>query len=264
MQVVGVRRALRFSPNNEANDLAILQAVVAPFQGIIVEEEDNSLANSLLSADVVLSMARTPAALFLLDGIARRGTRVINPPEGVRHCDRNTLFRLAQVADVPVPPADGDDGYWLKRADAAAQTREDIVFCADRQQLQQAVAAFHQRGICDYLVQAHQRGDLVKFYGVLGTGFFRTFYPGDDGQSKFGDEARNGSPQHYLFSLLELHSASERLATAAHCPVYGGDAIIRADGTFVLIDFNDWPSFSRCRDEAANAIRQLVVDSVLE
>lgn len=261
MQVVGVRRALRFSPNNEVNDLVILQAVVAPFRGVIVGEEDKSMPKALVSADVVLSMARTPAALFLLQGIARRGTLVINPPEGVRHCNRNTLLQLAQTADVSIPPADGDDGFWLKRADTAAQTREDIVFCADRQQLQQAVSAFHQRGVSDYLVQAHQRGDLVKFYGVLGTGFFRTFYPGDDGQFKFGDEVRNGSPQHYPFSLSALQSASERLATAAHCPVYGGDAIIRADGSFVLIDFNDWPSFSRCRDEAAKAIRQLVEEA---
>ena len=30
-------------------------------------------------------------------------------------------------------------------------------------------------------------------------------------------------------------------------------------GSFVLIDFNDWPSFTRCRSEAAEAIRQLVL-----
>ena len=40
---------------------------------------------------------------------------------------------------------------------------------------------------------------------------------------------------------------------------YGGDAIVRADGSFCIIDFNDWPSFSRCRDEAADAIAAFVM-----
>ena len=258
MQVVGVQRALRFSPHNEANDLAILQAVVTPLGGTIVNEEADELAAVLLSADVVLSMARTPAALHLLDGAIQRGVCVLNPAEGVRNCHRTVLNQLCTAFSIPVPSSEGVDGYWLKRADAAAQSHEDVVFCTDRDALQQAVRVFRQRGITDYLVQAHQRGDLVKFYGVLGTGFFRTFYPGDDGQSKFGDETRNGRPHHYAFPLQALQSASERLASAAHCPIYGGDAIIGADGTFTLIDFNDWPSFSRCRDEAAAAIRQLV------
>lgn len=261
MQVVGVRRALRFSPNNEENDLAILRAVVSPLGGIIVSEDSERLPSALHSADVVLSMARTSAALTLLDEAASRGAQVINPAEGVRHCNRNALYRLARQAGVPIPPADGEDGFWLKRADAAAQTRGDIVFCANRHTLQQAITAFHKRGVTDYLVQAHLCGDLVKFYGVLGTGFFRTFYPGDVGRSKFGDEVRNGRPQHYPFSVSALQTVAERLASATQCLVYGGDAIIGASGDFFLIDFNDWPSFSLCRTDAAAAIRQLVSSS---
>ena len=41
-------------------------------------------------------------------------------------------------------------------------------------------------------------------------------------------------------------STSSRLL---HTPVYGGDAIVKSNGTYVIIDFNDWPSFSRCREE---------------
>jgi hypothetical protein len=44
------------------------------------------------------------------------------------------------------------------------------------------------------------------------------------------------------------------LATAIGVIVYGGDAIVRSDGSFVIIDFNDWPTFSPCREEAAKAI----------
>ena len=254
MRVVGVRRALRFSPNNEEKDLAILRAVVAPWDGEIILEEDPSLPELLTTASVVFSMARTPWALSCLDEAEHRGVCVLNPPRGVRRCARSVLQRLAVASSVPVPPKEGPAGWWLKRGDAAAQSRADVVFCPDR-----ALADFRLRGIDDYLVQAHLPGDLVKFYGVLSTDFFRFFYPGDDGQSKFGDESRNGRPHHYAFSQHDLHAAASRLATAARCPIYGGDAIISSDGSFVLIDFNDWPSFTRCRSEAAEAIRQLVL-----
>ena len=90
------------------------------------------------------------------------------------------------------------------------------------------------------------------------TGFFRFFYPGDDGQWKFGDERRNGRPCHYRFSAPGLRAMAERAASIAGTDVYGGDCIVRADGSVCIIDFNDWPSFSRCRDEAAEAIAGLV------
>ena len=89
----------------------------------------------------------------------------------------------------------------------------------------------------------------------IGSSFFRHFYPTDDGQTKFGDEtARNGEAHHYAFDVSALQSEVERLAQLVGIEVYGGDAIIDRDGRFYIIDFNDWPSFSRCRDEAAEAI----------
>ena len=39
--------------------------------------------------------------------------------------------------------------------------------------------------------------------------------------------------------------------------LYGGDAIITDDIAY-LIDLNDWPSFSSCREAAADAIALLV------
>ena len=82
MRVIGVRRALRFSPNNEEKDLAILCAVVAPWDGEIILEEDPSLPELLTTATVVFSMARTPWALSCLDEAERLGVSVLNPPEG--------------------------------------------------------------------------------------------------------------------------------------------------------------------------------------
>ncbi len=148
-------------------------------------------------------------------------------------------------------------GYWLKRGDGAAQCRGDVVFAADKTALERAIAAFRQRGITSYTVSAHVEGDVVKFYGVDG-GFFRYYYPTDDGQTKFGDEQHNGAAHHYAFSVTALQLTVQRLAAAVGVSVYGGDCIVGSDGTFCIIDFNDWPSFSRCRAEAAEAIAALV------
>lgn len=257
MRVVGVRRALRFSPHNEANDLAILQAVVDAFGGIVVEEEADGLAKALTEASLVFTMGRTQQALCSLAAAEREGVLVLNPAKGVRNCNRKTLDLLARRNNISVPPVDGEHGYWLKRADVSAQNHSDIVFCANQGELEKAREEFVRQGITDYLVQAHLQGDLVKFYGVSGTGFFRVFYPGDDGLSKFGDEAINGQPHHYDYDMGALQQMAEQMAVVAECPVYGGDAVISPTGSFAIIDFNDWPSFSRCRDEAARAICQL-------
>ena len=155
-----------------------------------------------------------------------------------------------------MPPENTGNGYWLKRGDAAAQSKDDVVYCRDKNSLQKAIEAFHSRGIEDYVVSAHVRGDLLKFYGVTG-GFFRYFYPTDDGDTKFGDEEINGCAHHFPFCEDDLRTDVDRLARIVGLDIYGGDAIVNAQGEYFIIDFNDWPSFSRCRAEAAKAIAQL-------
>ena len=91
------------------------------------------------------------------------------------------------------------------------------------------------------MVTAHVMGDLVKFYGVRGTDFFRTYYPGDDGVSKFGDERVNGKPAHYEFDTAHLKADAEKAASLINIDIYGGDCIVREDGSYAIIDFNDWP-----------------------
>ena len=164
---------------------------------------------------------------------------------------------MAQVG-TPVPPKEGSDGYWLKRGDAAAQSEDDVQFAPDKTSLEAKIRQMTQRGITQYTVSAHVVGDLVKFYGVSGTGFFRYYYPTDDGNTKFRDEEHNGSACHFPFELSAVQADAEHLAEAVGIKVYGGDCIVRSDGSFCFIDFNDWPSFSRCRDEAAEAIASLV------
>ena len=259
MRVLAVLRDERFSPNAVERDKAIMMAVAEKLQAqghvvSVVSEAQLPVSNEY---DLILSMGRFSQTLRWLE---QQHTRVVNAPAGVARCTRSVVERLMYEAGVPVPPRQGSHGYWLKRGDGAAQEKGDVLYVSDEAALKAGIAAFHQRGISDYTVSAHVEGDVVKFYGVKGTGFFRYYYPSDDGDTKFGDEQRNGKAHHYPFKAEDLQQTSEQLAKVVGIEIYGGDCIVKEDGTFCIIDFNDWPSFSRCREEAANAIIKLLID----
>ncbi len=252
-----IQRAERFSPNSVGKDKAILDSVADKLRQRgcevrMIQETPERPERAEVPA-VVLTMGRLSETLAWLKTL---DTRIINSPQGVENCARHRLQTIMERIGTPIPPKEGSNGYWLKRGDAAAQTKDDVVYTADKEQLEARIREMEQRGITDYTVSAHVVGDLVKFYGVL-PGFFRCYYPTDDGESKFGDEQRNGEAHHYAFDRDDLQRETERLATAVGIEVYGGDCIVREDGSYCIIDFNDWPSFSRCRDAAADAIARL-------
>ena len=263
-----IQRAACYSPNSEEKDLAVLQEVGSLLEDATIISEDDfvnrfSTYNQSVSSESVeyvnvyyqiISMARSPKALDILEQLEQRGIRVLNPSVGIRACQRSNVDKVMRENYLPLPPDKGDDGYWVKRADTAAQSKEDVCFCHDWSEVEKIKSTFMQRGITDVVTQAHVKGDVVKFYGVEGTGFFRYYYSGDDTETKFGDEERNGKPRYYSFSSSNLQADAEKLACLLQTPIYGGDAIVREDGSYVIIDFNDFPSFSRCREEAAKAI----------
>ena len=268
-----IQRARRYSPHSEEKDRVILEAVGRLLGKVdIVGEEaletflqsHERVGENLSKAGVpterclILSMGRAPQTLDYLSTLEEKGVCVLNPTAGVRACQRRNIERVMRENHLPLPPSEGEKGYWLKRGDQSAETQEDVCYCANRVELELAKERFQQRGIVDFIVQAHVEGDLIKFYGVEGTNFFRCFYPCDDGETKFGAEQRNGISHHFNYSKGQLQHDAERLSRLLQTPIYGGDAIIRADGTYVIIDFNDWPSYSRCRQEAAQAIVERV------
>lgn len=263
MRYLAIRRDDRFSPNAVENDRAILRRASERLRELLGLADDIEMVDERqwverpMEADVYLSMAREETTLGLLRDKESGGNLVVNGAQGVLRCRRTVLDQLMRLHHVPMPPLVGSHGYWLKRGDAAAQSKADVVFCEDLTALNAAKEAFRKRGVTDMVVSAHVPGDLVKFYGV-GTAFFQFFYPSDDGISKFGDEKRNGVAHHYAFEAERLHQEVVRLSQLVGVEVFGGDAIIDEHGRFYIIDFNDWPSFSRCREEAAMAIAQCV------
>ena len=271
-----IQRAACYSPNSEEKDLAILQEVGSLLEDATIISEDDfvnrfSTYNQSVSSESVesvnaycqiISMARSTKALECLEQLEQSGIRVLNPSVGVRACQRSNIDKVMRENYLPLPPDKGNDGYWVKRADTTAQSKEDVCFCHDWSEVEKIKSTFMQRGITDVVTQAHVKGDVVKFYGVEGTGFFRYYYSGDDTETKFGDEERNGKPRYYLFSSSNLQADAEKLACLLQTPIYGGDAIVREDGSYVIIDFNDFPSFSRCRKDAAKAIFERMKSAV--
>ncbi len=259
-KVIAIYRAEKFSPNSVEKDKAIMDAVCSRLQAkghetTAVKEEQLGECGH---ADMILTMGRLSSTLNFLEEQQRLGTTVINSPEGVRACARANIDSVMRSNGIPVAPLTGNSGYWIKRGDEAAQSKDDVVFAADETERDNKIAVFAARGITQIVVTAHVKGDLVKFYGVRGTDFFRTYYPGDDGVSKFGDERVNGKPAHYEFETAHLKADAEKAASLINIDIYGGDCIVREDGSYAIIDFNDWPSFSRCREEAAEAMAEII------
>jgi hypothetical protein len=91
-------------------------------------------------------------------------------------------------------------------------------------------------------------GDLVKFYGVrnvaapVEANWFEWFYHRDKGMLG------------YSFDVPGLRRAAFAGAAALGLEIFGGDAIIKANGEPVIVDINAWPSYALYRDRAAQAI----------
>ena len=270
-ELISIYRAERYSPNSVERDKAIMDAVCEKLSTRYniyktreedIETEGMPLMLRLADANqphsgaplLVLSMARSRKALDILTQMEAEGARVINRAQAVLNATRTVIDRMMRENDIPCAPLHGDNGWWIKRGDEAAQEKGDVRFAADEKERDIITEEFRKRGITDIVTTAHVDGDLVKFYGVAGTTFFHTTYPTDGGFSKFGDERRNGTSRHTFFDIAALHSDASRLAQLTGIEVYGGDCIVRADGSYAIIDFNDWPSFSVCRHDAAEAI----------
>ena len=256
--VIAIYRDACFSPNSVAADRSIMDATIdrlSQHQVLVIAEHELGEQHR---ADLFLSMGRLPRTIQLLRAREQQDhALVINNAAALERFSRRHILQMMQENGIPTPPETGEHGYWVKRADAAAQTKADVVFCSDKATAEKTKRNFALRGVNDVVVSAHVVGDLIKFYGV-GDSFFGYFYPTDNSHSKFGNEKRNGIAQHFGFNLHELRAAATRLARLTGIDVYGGDCIVDREGRFFIIDFNDWPSFSPCREQAADAISLFV------
>lgn len=270
MNILCVHRAHRFSPNSVERDAKVLQEIAAQFrqsnhQVICCEEAEVVEVVGNHSWDVIISMARSQAALQVLLHAEQNGVRVLNSASSLLEVDRVALTEKFQRAKVQMPmtqvvkhprKASIPFPYWVKSGAAGAVAEADVVYIPSVEALEQCCFEDGQ-----YVVAQHVIGDLIKFYGVAGTSFFYFYYPTatTDGFSKFGLECINGKPHYVQFKVEALQCIANKAAEASGYTIYGGDCVVAADGTIYLIDFNDFPSFSSCREAVAEAMLNLIL-----
>jgi hypothetical protein len=255
----GVYREPAHSPGRIDDDAAILRQV-----GEVLAQRGFGVR--LFSADTlfetrcpnVFVMCERGPILDRLTIMEKAGSIVVNAPAAIRNTYRHRMIELFARNHVSAPisqivatdsnkprPA---DCAWVKRYDFHATQADDVMYAASETGWREALRRFAGRGIPFIVAQEHVPGDLIKFYGVRQIGapidanWFQWFYHRDKGMLG------------HAFDPARLREAAFGAAEALDLEIFGGDAIIKADGRPMIIDINAWPSYALYRDRAARAI----------
>ena len=280
--IAGIMRAGAYSPNHIGNAAAIFNATADQLRkrGIIVNiySEDQFIAGEVKER-IIVNMCREMKSIHLLQKLEDEGVLVINSGYGIENCTRERMTRILVGSNIPYPESlivDTDEavagklkkaGYtqcWIKRGDFHAMHKEDVSYVRHPEEAQEVLQEYFLRGIKRAVINRHLVGDLIKFYGVQGTPFFYWFYPFEAGHSKYGHEAINGKSQGIEFDKSRMMAICQAASEVLDVKVYGGDCIVNADGSIRIIDFNDWPSFAPCRQEAAPHIAKCIINTIKE
>jgi hypothetical protein len=256
---VGVLREPAHSPGRVEDDAAIMRRVGEALagRGFRVELIAADALTESTAANLFI-MCERGAVLDRLAAMEKAGAVVVNAPGAIRNTYRHRTVELFARHHVAAPvswvvatdankprPA---DCAWVKRYDFHATQRDDVMYAASETGWREALRRFAERGIPFVVAQEHVAGDLVKFYGVrnpAGTrnaDWFQWFYHRDKGMLG------------HAFDPARLSKAALGAAAALGLEIFGGDAVIQANGEPMIIDLNAWPSYALYRDRAAEAI----------
>jgi hypothetical protein len=265
MTCVGVLREPAHSPGRIDDDAAIMRRV-----GEALAERGFSV--ELIAADAVVEapganmfvMCERGTVLDRLAAMEKAGSIVVNAPVAIRNTYRHRMVELFARNGVAAPmswivAADANtprpaDCAWVKRYDFHATQTDDVIYAASEAGWREALGRFAERGIPFVVAQEHVAGDLVKFYGVrnrAGTTdahWFQWFYHRDKGMLG------------HSFDPARLSEAALAAAAALGLEIFGGDAVIKANGEPMIIDLNAWPSYALYRDRAGQAIADCLTE----
>ncbi len=277
ISIIGVSRGSEYSPNHVDNDAAIFYKVVEELRRLgcrVDTYTEKEFVKQEVEGGIIFDMARDKATIARLKDLEDKGTLVINSAYGIDNCVRKPMTELLVAHGVPHPKSiivKTNEAYtgnffpcWLKRGNSHAMVKEDVSYAVHFGEAEAILADFYRRGIPEAVVNEHLQGDLIKFYGVQGTDFFYWFYPGPCSHSKFGLEKINGEAKGIPFNVSDLKKYSDMAAEVLNVPIYGGDCVVLPNGDVKIIDFNDWPSFARCRDEAGVKIAECIYKRALK
>lgn len=281
-KIAGIMRAGAFSPNHIGNDAAIFNLVADQLRkrgcAVTTYSEEQLIAGQV-KENIIVNMCREQRSITILQQLEDDGALVINSGYGIENCTRERMTRILVGCGIPYPESlivNTDEGIkdalvkakmdraWIKRGDFHAMHKEDVSYVRHPEEAQEVLQEYFLRGIKRAVINRHLEGDLIKFYGVRDSPYFFWFYPFDSGHSKYGHEAINGHSQGISFSLDTLKNVCQKAAEVLDVTIYGGDCIVSPQGDIRIIDFNDWPSFAPCRNEAAPHIARAILARIKE
>lgn len=280
IRIAAVKRAGAFSPNHIGNDTAILNLVADQLRKrgceVRVYSEEELVEGAVLER-IVINMCREHRSLEKLQQMEEEGRLVINSGYGIENCTRERMTRILVGSHIPYPESlivntdeavrdrlvkSGYSRCWIKRGDFHTMHKEDVSFVRHAEEAQEVLQEYFLRGIRRAVVSKHLEGDLIKFYGIIGSPFFYWFYPFEEDYSKYGAEKINGHVHNLPFAENRLKTLCKEAAGALGVKIYGGDCIVSENGDIRIIDLNDWPSFAPCRAEAAPYIAKAIMAEI--
>lgn len=236
---------------------------------------DSELAE-LSEMDCVLAMCRSPKCVDRLKDLENGGMYVVNSGHGIENCRRELMSRILVGHALPYPvnfTVDTDKSVlsrlrelnigkcWIKQADFHSMHKEDVTFVRHAEEAQEVLHEYFLRGIRRAVINAHVIGDLIRFYGVRGMGYFHCFLPMDS--RNYSPDAPDATDETKPgFNEDKLKELCEKAAEVLELEVYGGDCMLLPNGELMIIDVNDWPSFAPCRKEASSAIARYVLRKI--
>lgn len=275
IKIAGIMRAGIFSPNHIGNDSSIFNLVAEQLRkrGCIVNVySEEQFISSGVKEDIIVNMCREPKSIELLQRIEENGALVINSGFGIENCVRERMARILLGSSIPYPDSiivSTDEAIrdlltkarisqcWVKRGDSHTMHNEDVTYVRHPEEAQEIIQEYFLRGIKRAVINRHLDGELVKFYGIAGTPFF--FWLSADNSSSPRGSARRSVAG---FDEAKLKALCNAAASVLDVSIYGGDCVISRDGTMRIIDFDDWPSFAPCRQEAATNIAKYIMQRI--
>ena len=268
LKIAAILRAAAYSPNHIGNDASILNLTCEQLRKRGCEVKvysEEQLAAGAVGERYVIHMCRDRRSFPLLQAMEDEGRLVINSGYGVENCIRERMARILIGSGIPYPEsvmadtnqivaprldALGIDRAWIKRGEPFAMHKEDVTYVRHSEEAQEMLQEYFLRGIKRAVINRHIDGVKLKFYGVASTPYFYLSFP---------LLSRPDDPGVAGFDPEEFKKVCARAAEALDIDIYGGDAIVRPDGTFTIVDFNDWPTFAPCRNEASAVIARAIL-----
>lgn len=271
IKIAAILRAPSYSPNHIGNDAAILNLTCDQLRkrGCEVKtySEEQLIAGGV-SERHIIHMCRDRRSFPILQAMEDSGAVVINSAYGVENCVRERMARILIGSGIPYPEsimvdtnqtvvqrldAMGITRAWIKKGEMYAMHKEDVTYVRHSREAQEVLQEYFLRGIRRAVVNRHLDGVKLKFYGVRGTGYFYHSFPLLSPPEGPGPEGFDPD----AFARMCDHAAE-----TLDIMIYGGDALVHDDGSFTIIDFNDWPTFAPCRTEASAVIARAVLTRI--